>query len=90
MSQGEFNPLTVPLRGTHLVEAGAGTGKTHGLTALVLRLLVEGAVVPEQLALVTFTDAATRELRARARTRLALLAERLAGRAPRSDGPVPG
>ncbi len=85
MSQGEFNPLTVPLRGTHLVEAGAGTGKTHGLTALVLRLLVEGAVVPEQLALVTFTDAATRELRARARTRLALLAERLAGRAPRSD-----
>ncbi|HET7842546.1 MAG TPA: UvrD-helicase domain-containing protein, partial [Xanthomonadales bacterium] len=81
----QFDPLLVPVRGTHLVEAGAGTGKTHGLTALVLRLLVEGVVVPEQLALVTFTDAATRELRARARTRLALLAERLAGRIETSD-----
>ncbi len=85
MAVAEFDPLRVPTRGTHLVEAGAGTGKTHGLTALVLRLLVEGVVVPEQLALVTFTDAATRELRARARARLALLAERLAGRGETSD-----
>lgn len=73
----EFDPLRVPLRGTHLVEAAAGTGKTHSLTALVLRLVGEGGVLPGELALVTFTEAATRELRGRVRARLDLLARRL-------------
>ena len=35
----EFDPIGVPLVGTHLVEASAGTGKTHGLTALFVRLI---------------------------------------------------
>ncbi|HET9485256.1 MAG TPA: UvrD-helicase domain-containing protein, partial [Xanthomonadales bacterium] len=71
-----FEPLEVPLSGTHLVEAGAGTGKTWGLTALYLRLVAEGRRTPREIAVVTFTDAATRELHERVRDRLAALARR--------------
>lgn len=74
-----FDPLSVPLSGTHLVEAGAGTGKTHGLTALYVRLVAEGALAPREIAVVTFTEAATRELKVRVRQRLAALAARLSG-----------
>jgi exodeoxyribonuclease V beta subunit len=62
--------LTLPLHGVRLIEASAGTGKTFALTTLVLRLLLErGAAMPRILA-VTFTRAATQELRQRLRRRL--------------------
>ena len=74
-----FDALELPLSGTHLVEAGAGTGKTYGITALYVRLVVEGRRSPREIAVVTFTDAATRELRGRVRDRLAKLVRRIGG-----------
>jgi exodeoxyribonuclease V beta subunit len=67
-------------RTTTALEASAGTGKTFSLTALVIRLLLEGIADGEQpyhpmlqeILLVTFTNKATDELRTRLRTRLAL------------------
>ncbi len=61
---------TVPLHGTCLIEASAGTGKTFTLTGLYLRLLLEGRFDVSQLLVVTFTEAATDELRGRVRERL--------------------
>lgn len=61
---------TVALQGINLVEASAGTGKTHTLTALYLRLLLEQALAPESILVVTYTQAATAELRGRIRQRL--------------------
>ena len=69
-----FNPLTAPLTGVNLVEASAGTGKTWNIAALFVRLLIdESAGIPplvEQVLVVTYTKAATAELRSRLRTRL--------------------
>lgn len=77
--------LRLPLSGLHLVEASAGTGKTFALTAWILRLLLErGVALPELLA-VTFTRAATAELRERIRRRLRGAERLLAGEAPRDD-----
>ncbi|MAG29640.1 MAG: hypothetical protein CL908_01955, partial [Deltaproteobacteria bacterium] len=60
----------VDLRGTSLIEASAGTGKTHTLTTLYLRLLVESDLLPSQILVVTYTEAATAELRTRVRERI--------------------
>jgi len=69
----------LPLAGRHLIEASAGTGKTWTITSLVLRLLLghsgalETAVTPRRLGeilIVTYTRAATEELRGRIRDRL--------------------
>ena len=37
----DLNPWQMPLVGTSLIEASAGTGKTYTLTTLYLRMLVE-------------------------------------------------
>ena len=58
------------LRGTSLIEASAGTGKTYTITALYLRLLLEEKLTVEQILVTTFTEAATAELRDRIRRRL--------------------
>ena len=67
-----FDPVDQSLdRFPLLIEASAGTGKTWSLTALATRLVVEGRVASiDRLLLVTFTVAATHELRERLRTRL--------------------
>ena len=52
------------------LEASAGTGKTWTLTSLTVRYVAEGVVELPELLLVTFTRAATAELRDRVRTRL--------------------
>ena len=70
--------LSFPLHGSRLIEASAGTGKTYTISALYLRLILrhggEAAfrepLLPPQILVVTFTDAATRELRDRIRARL--------------------
>ncbi len=69
-----FAVTEVRLAGTQLVEASAGTGKTWSIATLFVRLLVEGAAgggpVPvDELLVVTFTRAATQELRERLRAR---------------------
>lgn len=66
----------VSLDGVHLVEAAAGTGKTYNITALYVRLIAEKGLRVDQILVVTYTRAATRELRERidARLRQALAA----------------
>ena len=72
--------VTDPLpRGLTLVEASAGTGKTWTLTAMVLRLLLEHGLPIEHILVVTYTDAATAELRERLRLRLVEAAALLDG-----------
>ena len=65
-----FDPINSRLHGTCLIEAGAGTGKTYTITTIVLRLILQEALPPEQILVVTFTTAATAELRERIRRRL--------------------
>jgi exodeoxyribonuclease V beta subunit len=62
--------LNAPLIGTQLIEASAGTGKTYAITGLFLRLLVEGNLGVPEILVVTFTEAATAELKDRIRGRL--------------------
>ncbi len=67
-----FNPISTQLKtGINLIEASAGTGKTYAIAMLVLRFVVEENLNIEQLLVVTFTKAATEELKARIRARLA-------------------
>jgi exodeoxyribonuclease V beta subunit len=67
-----FDALRVELAGKTVVEASAGTGKTHAITTLVLRLVLEAKLEPREILVMTFTEAATAELRARIRRRLGL------------------
>lgn len=70
--------LRFPLHGSRLIEASAGTGKTFTISALYLRLVLghggeagfSRELLPPEILVVTFTDAATRELRDRIRARL--------------------
>lgn len=66
----ELDILSCELDQRILIEASAGTGKTWTLSTLVLRLLLEQGLEIEQILVVTFTEAATAELRSRIRERL--------------------
>jgi len=72
----KLEPLSAPLQGINLIEASAGTGKTYTITTLFIRLILEKHLAVDNILVVTFTDAATEELRDRIRRRLreALLA----------------
>ena len=63
-----FLPLDVqalPLAHRHLIEASAGTGKTFNITRIAIKVLLVKKISITQLLIVTFTKAATQELRAR-------------------------
>ena len=88
-----LNPLTLPLWGSRLIEASAGTGKTWTIAALYVRLVLghgtsgtdEGfgrPLVPSEILVMTFTRAATRELSDRIRARLLEAARCFRGDAP--------
>ncbi|WP_153913686.1 exodeoxyribonuclease V subunit beta [Shewanella sp. TC10] len=70
----KLNPLSLPFAGTSLIEASAGTGKTYTISGLYLRLLLgdeqKAPLTCEQILVVTFTNAATEELRDRIRKRI--------------------
>ncbi len=55
---------------TMVLEASAGTGKTHTIASLATRYLAEGVTRLEDMMLVTFGRMATQELRDRVRLRL--------------------
>ena len=85
---------TFALRGCQLIEASAGSGKTWTIAMLYVRLVLgphDGAdsalppLLPPQILVVTFTEAATQELKVRIRQRLAQAASVFAT-ADRSDG----
>ena len=74
-----LDALRFPLQGSRLIEASAGTGKTWTIAALYLRLVLghgeEGQrfvrpLAPDEILVMTFTRAATRELSDRIRARL--------------------
>ena len=81
-----FGPQTPVVPGITLLEASAGTGKTYQITNLVLRLVVDRAVPLPRILVVTFTKAATAELKDRVRQRL-VAAQRAVelGQAPPED-----
>lgn len=66
----DLDPFGCPLEGITLIEASAGTGKTWNLAILYLRALLERDLTVEQVLVMTFTNAATAELRERLRARL--------------------
>lgn len=71
--------LTGPLpQGITVLEASAGTGKTYAIAALAARYLAEGHARIDDLLLVTFSRAATAELRLRVRERIKATADALA------------
>ncbi len=65
-----FASEKVKLKGVNLIEASAGTGKTYALAELYLRLVTEEDIAINQILVVTYTRAATEELRDRLRRRL--------------------
>ena len=53
--------------GRVVIQASAGTGKTYSLTVLAIRHIAERNLTADQLLMVTFTNAATAELREKTR-----------------------
>lgn len=60
----------INISGCNLIEASAGTGKTWTIAALYILMLLEKELLPEQILVVTYTKAATAELRERIRQRI--------------------
>jgi len=86
MKTDNFDPVqTELLKGVNLIEASAGTGKTYAIAMLVLRFVVEQDIAIEKLLVVTFTKAATEELKDRVRSRLAEARRALDGQAEGID-----
>ncbi|QZA79958.1 exodeoxyribonuclease V subunit beta [Deefgea piscis] len=101
----EFAPLMVhdvPLGGRVLIEASAGTGKTFNITGLYARLILGAGIgpdepaynaanglLPESILVVTFTKAATAELKDRIRLRLAQLTQTFVEQTPVMVGGAP-
>ncbi|WP_251975716.1 exodeoxyribonuclease V subunit beta [Salinicola avicenniae] len=76
-----LDPVALPLLGSRLIEASAGTGKTFTIALLYVRLVLgprdtddrasfPRPLTPPEILVVTFTNAATQELRDRIRARL--------------------
>ncbi|MCC6667163.1 MAG: exodeoxyribonuclease V subunit beta [Polyangiaceae bacterium] len=84
-----FDAVAITLDQKNLVEASAGTGKTYAITTLFVRLLLESQLDPSEILVVTFTEAATAELRDRVRGRIveaeAAFGAALAGEAPKDE-----
>ena len=77
-----LEPLNLTLQGQILIEASAGTGKTYTIELLFLRLLLERDLSVDQILVVTFTRAATEELRGRVRQRIRDALDVLENRGP--------
>lgn len=65
-----FDLINTPLSGTNLIEASAGTGKTYTISSLFLRMILEKHFTVDRILVVTFTRAATEELKERIRCKL--------------------
>jgi len=80
-----LDPLTTPLIGLNLIEASAGTGKTYAISNIYLQLVVEGKLNIEEILVVTFTKAATEELKGRIRGRITGALDAFSGVASEDD-----
>src|SRR5262245_33159629 len=84
MTLRALEPITLPLRSVALIEASAGTGKTFTITTLYVRLVLDGLEV-RKILVVTYTNAATAELRDRVRQRLREALDAIGGATPADD-----
>ncbi|HEY5878452.1 MAG TPA: UvrD-helicase domain-containing protein [Nakamurella sp.] len=75
--------------GSTLLEASAGTGKTHAIGDLVTRYVAEGVARPDQLLVITFGRTASQELRERVRGHLVRAERSLADPAGARTGADP-
>ena len=94
-----LNPISMELCGQSLIEASAGTGKTYTITGLYLRYLLglqkatheDGTALlntplsVEQILVVTFTEAATQEIKDRVRARIINARDALLGKNPEDE-----
>lgn len=65
-----LNVFDASFKGFSLVEASAGTGKTYNITSLYVRAIVEKKLNPSNILVLTYTEAATAELKSRIRGRI--------------------
>ena len=82
---GRFDVADPLPRGKLAIQASAGTGKTYTLADLATRFIAEGRASASELLIVTFTRAATDELRSRVRDRLVGAVAHLASGHPAPD-----
>jgi exodeoxyribonuclease V beta subunit len=85
----DFDLIRAPLEGRTLIEASAGTGKTHALSSLYVRLLLETAIEPRGILVVTFTEAAASDLRKRIRAQVHAALDLAGGSGPGPGGDAP-
>jgi exodeoxyribonuclease V beta subunit len=74
----------LPEIGTTVLEASAGTGKTYAVAALATRFVAEAVAPLDELLVITFSRAATQELRDRVRDMFVRAADALADPALRN------
>ncbi|RFS18663.1 exodeoxyribonuclease V subunit beta [Chitinophaga silvatica] len=79
----KFDASTVALKGSNLIEASAGTGKTYSIAILVLRLILEEKLSIKEILMVTFTRAAVAELEDRIRRFLRMAYKASLGKDPK-------
>lgn len=84
-----LNPFDIDLKKSTLIEASAGTGKTHTITTLYCRLTADGYPV-ESILVVTFTEAAAAELKLRIRQRIFLALKHLSDVSSESEAGTAG
>src|SRR3712207_4978144 len=84
-TESAFDPTAPVPEGVTVLEASAGTGKTYAIAALATRAVALEDMPLDRLLAVTFTRAATGELRERIRERLAR-SERLLREGRAADG----
>src|SRR6056297_1073184 len=70
MSMQPLKAFEASFSGINLIEASAGTGKTYNIASLYVRALIELNLNVKDILVVTYTEAATKELRERLMTRL--------------------
>lgn len=87
MSQSEFQLIETPLKtGITFLEASAGTGKTYTISKIIVRLVVERQLPISEILVMTFTEAATKELKSRVRSAIQETLRELASTS--SDDPL--
>jgi exodeoxyribonuclease V beta subunit len=78
MTSRPFDYRKHALSGQSVIESSAGTGKTYSIVQIYIRLVIERKLPPDKILVVTFTEAATAELKTRIRTALSELHASLA------------
>jgi exodeoxyribonuclease V beta subunit len=73
MTSQPFDYRKHALSGQSVIESSAGTGKTYSIVQIYIRLIIEKKLPPDKILVVTFTEAATAELKSRIRAALSEL-----------------